>query len=48
MTVHETFYLRDDEIDEFSDSGAYGDTLEEDYEEEEEEEEAELPGVTRS
>jgi outer membrane biosynthesis protein TonB len=48
MNVHETLYLRDDEMDEFGDSGAYGESLEEDYEEEEEEEEAELPGVTDS
>ena len=48
MNVNETLYLRDDEIDEFGDSGAYGESLEEDYEEEEEEEEAELPGVTGS
>jgi hypothetical protein len=46
MNFHETLYLRDDETDEFGDSGAYGESLEEDYEEEEEEEEAELPGVT--
>jgi hypothetical protein len=48
MNFHETLYLRDDEMDEFGDSGAYGESLEEDYEEEEEEEEAELPGVTDS
>ena len=48
MNDHETLYLRDDEIDEFGDSGAYGESLEEDFEEEEEEEEAELPGVTGS
>ena len=41
----ETLYLRDDEADEFGDSGAYGDTLEEDYDEEEEEEESELPSA---
>jgi len=46
MNVYETLYLRDDEMDEFGDSGAYGESLEETYEEEEEEEEAELPGVT--
>src|SRR5215471_13865284 len=45
MMFEETLYLRDDEADEFGDSGAYGDTLEEDYEEEEEEEESELPSV---
>src|SRR6202020_2589296 len=39
MTFDETLYARDDEADEFGESGAYGDTLEEDYEEEEEEEE---------
>src|SRR6266849_7257988 len=44
MTFDETLYGRDDEMDEFGDSGAYGDSLEEDYEEEEEEEEAEVPG----
>jgi hypothetical protein len=46
MNVYETLYLRDDEMDEFGDSGAYGESLEENFEEEEEEEEAELPGVT--
>ena len=35
----EILYLRDDDMDEFGDSGAYGEDLEEDYEEEEEEEE---------
>ena len=45
MTFDETLYARDDEMDEFGDSGAYGDSLEEDYEEEEEEEEAEVPGM---
>src|SRR5229473_6524983 len=45
MTFDETLYGRDDETDEFGDSGAYGDSLEEDYEEEEEEEEAEVAGV---
>jgi outer membrane biosynthesis protein TonB len=45
MTFNETLYARDDEMDEFGDSGAYGDPLEEDYEEEEEEEEAEVAGV---
>jgi hypothetical protein len=44
MSFEETLFLRDDEMDEFGDSGAYGDSLEEDYEEEEEEEEAEVPG----
>ena len=39
MTFYETLYLRDDETDEFGDSGAYGESLEEDFEEEEEEEE---------
>src|SRR5208282_5898195 len=34
-----TLYGRDDETDEFSDSGAYGESLEEDLDEEEEEEE---------
>ena len=33
MTFDETLYARDDEMDEFGDSGAYGDSLEEDYEE---------------
>ncbi|MGA7380183.1 MAG: hypothetical protein WBX03_04975, partial [Terriglobales bacterium] len=45
MTFYETLYLRDDEVDEFGDSGAYGESLEEDYEEEEEEEEAEMPAM---
>src|SRR6266852_5087240 len=45
ITFDETLYRRDDEMDEFGDSGAYGDSLEEDYEEEEEEEEAEVPGM---
>ena len=45
MTFDDTLYARDDEMDEFGDSGAYGDSLEEDYEEEEEEEEAEVPGM---
>ena len=31
-----TLYGRDDETDEYSDSGAYGESLEEDLEEEEE------------
>src|ERR1700690_3877762 len=44
MNVYETLYLRDDEMDEFGDSGAYSEALEEDYEEEE----AELPGVTEA
>ena len=48
MNANETLYLRDDEIDEFGDNSAYGESLEEDFEEEEEEEEAELPGVTGS
>src|SRR5215467_11919262 len=43
MTWDETLYGRDDEMDEYGDSGAYGDSLEEGYEEEEEEEEAEMP-----
>jgi hypothetical protein len=34
-----TLYGRDDETDEYSDSGAYGESLEEDLDEEEEEEE---------
>ena len=33
-----TLYARDDEMDEFGDTGGYGESLEEDYEEEEEEE----------
>ena len=45
MIFDDTLYARDDEMDEFGDSGAYGDSLEEDYEEEEEEEEAEVPGM---
>ena len=45
MIFDDTLYARDEEMDEFGDSGAYGDSLEEDYEEEEEEEEAELPGM---
>ena len=45
MIFDNTLYARDEEMDEFGDSGAYGDSLEEDYEEEEEEEEAELPGM---
>ncbi len=49
MTFDETLYARDDEMDEFGDSGAYGDSLEEDYEEEEEEEEAaEVPAIIES
>ena len=49
MIFDETLYARDDEMDEFGDSGAYGDSLEEDYEEEEEEEEAaELPAISES
>jgi len=39
MTFDETLYGRDDDTDEYGESGAYGDSLEEDYEEEEEEEE---------
>ena len=31
------YYMRDDEMDEFGDTGAYGDPVEEDFEEEEEE-----------
>ena len=42
MFFEETLYLRDDEADEFGDSGAFNDSLDEDYEEEEEEEEAEV------
>ena len=34
-----TLYGRDDDMDEFGDTGSYGESLEEDYEEEEEEEE---------
>ena len=45
MSFDDALYARDDEMDEFGDSGAYGDSLEEDYEEEEEEEEAEVPGM---
>ena len=45
MSFDETLYGRDEEMDEYGDSGAYGDSLEEDYEEEEEEEEAEMPGM---
>ena len=45
MSFDDTLYLRDDEMDEYGDSSAFGDSLEEDYEEEEEEEEAELPGM---
>src|SRR5438132_1226319 len=46
MTFDENFYLGDDEVDEYGDSGAYGEWLEEDFEEEEEEEEeAGLPGT---
>jgi len=48
MTFDETLYARDDEMDEFGDSGAYGDSLEEDYEEEEEEEAAEVPAIIES
>ena len=49
MTFDDTLYGRDDEMDEFGDSGAYGDSLEEDYEEEEEEEEAaEVPAIIES
>jgi hypothetical protein len=45
MSFDETLYLRDDEMDELGDSGAYSDSLEEDYEDEEEEEAAEVPGM---
>ena len=34
MMFEETLYLRDDEADEFGDSGAYGDTLDQEYDEE--------------
>ena len=34
MSFDDALYARDDEMDEFGDSGAYGDSLEEDYEEE--------------
>src|SRR5215469_5584689 len=47
MMFEETLYLRDDEADEFGDTGSYGDALEEDYEEEEGEE-AEVPAVGES
>jgi len=43
MNFEETLYLRDDEADEFGDSGTFNDSLDENYEEEEEEEEAEAP-----
>ena len=43
MRFEETLYLRDDDNEEFGDTGSYSDSLEEDYEEEEEEEEAEQP-----
>ncbi len=46
MMFEETLYLRDDEADEFGDSGAFSDSLDEDYEEEEEEEEAEVPSIS--
>src|SRR5437870_4482543 len=47
MTFDETLYLGDDEVDEYGDSGAYGESLEEDFEEEEEEEEeAGMPGAS--
>lgn len=39
----ETLYGRDDDMDEFGDTGSYGESLEEDYEEEEEEEEEPEP-----
>src|SRR5438874_11326859 len=42
MFFEETLYLRDDEADEFGDSGAFNDSIDADYEEEEEEEEAEV------
>ena len=35
MSFDETLYGRDDEMDEYGESGAYGDSLEEEYEEEE-------------
>ena len=39
MTLDDlTLYARDDEMDEFGDTGGYGESLEQDYEEEEEEE----------
>src|SRR5260370_1007493 len=44
MSFDETLYARDEEMDEFGDSGAYGGSLEEVYEEEEEAEEAEVAG----
>ena|SRR5215469_3837281 len=44
MTFYdETLYGRDDEMDEYGDSGAYGETPEEEFEEEEEEEESGMP-----
>src|SRR5437899_1891019 len=46
MMFEETLYLRDDEADEFGDSGTFSDSLDEDYEEEEEEEEAEVPSIS--
>ncbi len=46
MMFEETLYLRDDEADEFGDSGAFGDTLDQDYEEEEEEEKEEAEVVS--
>ena len=48
MFFEETLYLRDDEADEFGDSGSFNDSLEEDYEEEEEEEEAEAPSTSET
>ena len=51
MTFYdETLYGRDDEMDEFGDSGAYGESPEEilEEEEEEEEEEAGLPEIRES
>ncbi len=47
MTFEETLYMRDDEADEFGDSGAFNDTLEEDYEEEEEEEAPEPTSISK-
>ena len=42
MLFEETLYMRDDEADEFGDSGSFSDSLDEGYEDEEEEEEAEV------
>ena len=44
----ETLYGRDDEMDEYGDSGAYGESLEEELEDEEEEEETGLPEIRES